>query len=64
MDTIDAIRAELDRLDANDDGAGRYDALCRRVRYLARGDEADRVLHDRTVAAWREANPGHVGNRA
>jgi hypothetical protein len=57
----DGTAERLRRLDG-DDEAGRYDALCRRVRYLAHGNEADRALHEQLVAAWREAHQGSEGN--
>lgn len=57
----DGTAERLLRIDG-DDQAGRYDALCRRAGYLARGDESDRELHERVVAEWREANPGFSGN--
>jgi hypothetical protein len=57
----DGTTEHLKRL-YGDDQAARYDALCGRVRYLARGDEADRVLHEHVVTEWREANPGSEGN--
>ncbi|WP_438029076.1 hypothetical protein [Sorangium sp. So ce233] len=49
----DGTAERLTRLDGEDQ-SGRYDALCRRVTYLARGSAEDRVLHERVVAEWRE----------
>lgn len=57
----DDTAERLIRLDC-DDQAGRYDALCSRVMYLARGSEADRALHAQIVAEWRAAHPGSDGN--
>lgn len=57
----DGTAERLRRIDG-DDEANRYDVLCRRAGYLARGDESDRALHDQVVEEWRVENPGFTGN--
>ncbi|XXX79214.1 hypothetical protein WMF30_10610 [Sorangium sp. So ce134] len=57
----DGTTERLRRVDGEDQAA-LYTDLCRRAGYLARGSAADRALHERVVADWREENPGHDGN--